>query len=263
MNRNIAFNVVALMLSVFFVGITSAERHRTIDLNENFPLTDVLATRNSIISGFNVLTELLVQANFMFHNLTDQDIQEARENVCGGLLANRTQPDDPVSEINGLISVNAVQELPSVAKDGDRFTDFINEEETLLRGMNEELFEIPLTQSSWQFALTLLVQSRQHISVLDREEIQDVFPDIIGSHFQYFPQALSFLCDERHSPARNESTATWSSWLWHGAELLGGSALVLVNLAANPEPITKGMSTFAGAVIASSGYQGLTNLMPQ
>ena len=44
-------------------------------------------------------------------------------------------------------------------------------------------------------------------------------------------------------------------------EFLGGTALFLVNIVVNPEPTTKAMSAFLGAVIASNGYSGL-NLMP-
>lgn len=219
---------------------------------------DINALLSAYRNSFNAISSEFAEVNFSYHGLQDERIEGWRQETCPQLqelVANRDVVSHSFSiisqEIAATQSTEAPMRIPEVARVGDRFTEFLEDEDNILQ-----------TSEFSQDARELILQH----AIRFRPFVARATEHVIGRSMSSFnanllQHGVIRLCAEEYSPAHNESTATWKSWLWHGLEFIGGSAVFLANVVANPEPTTKAMSMYLGSVVAGSGYSGLSSLM--
>ena len=194
-----------MILTISANGLASTQD--LIDLQVQTTLAPIFSKRTSIISSFNQLANKLYERDFYLSSFTDLEIATIRNRVCGELGSDGDA--GPISKDDGLVSVTAVQNIPQVANDGNEFTNFLREEQDILTTAG-------VSGPGREFALILAIQSRPFLTNFNNESIRDSFSQIPDIYGRQFSEGMNLLCLERHSPANNQSTASWRSWLWHG-----------------------------------------------
>lgn len=242
---------LGLILLAGLIALTSATVARA-QSNDN-----MVHALNPFIHSFNQLAGNFGEMGFNYRGLQDERISSWRTTICRDLVE-AVEDENMVNAFRSISSESAriiadsavLDQLPPLAKNGDEFTRFLDEEEKYLT-------QLELSQQSRELALQQAVRFRAHIA---NSTAQYIGANMSQFSLQQLRDRVTLLCDDQYSPAHNESTAGWKAWLWHGLELLGGFAVFSANLLANPEPTTKAMSMAIGTIVAGNGYSGLSSL---
>ena len=243
---------LGLLLLVGLMALTSATIARA---QTNDSMDQAI---RPFIESFDSLASNFGEMGFEYLELQDEHIISWRTDICPGLVE-AVRSDGSTASAFHSISQETVRiskesevlaQLPPLAQNGDDFTRFLDNEEEYLSRLN-------LSQNSRELVLQQAIRFRTHIA---NSTVPEISATMSTFSLEQLRGRVTVLCDESHSPAHNESTAGWKSWLWNGLELLGGTAVFAANLLADPEPITKAMSMYFGAIVAGNGYSGLSSL---
>ena len=237
----------ALGLLIGLIGLTAPTAA------QSQPTSSIRDTLSPFVHSFNRLSTELSEMRFEYSAIDDERIQNWRAMACGELM----EIYNVSGEVQQIININMARQIPMIARNGDTFTTFLNQEKQLLTN-SERLGELRFSDDSWEIVLRQAIQFRLQIATSTPHQVVNTISEI---SIERLREGTVLLCDDAHSPARNESTAGWKTWLWHGLEVIGGTAVFLGNLLVNPEPNTKAMSMYLGTLVAGNGYSGLSALL--
>ncbi len=242
----------ALGLLIGLIGLTAPTTA------ESQSTSSIQKTAYSFIINFNRLASNLSEMKFRYSDIGDDKIQSWRARTCEGLMQ-VYQTSEEIPQLLIIVSENVVRQIPMSASSSDAFTTFLaQEKEHLTNATQLQLGELTLSGHSWEIVLQQAIRFRPQIATSTPKRVAKAISEISIKRLR---EGTTLLCDNAYSPVGNESTAGWKTWLWHGVEFVGGTAVFLGNLLGNPEPSTKAMSMYLGSIVAGTGYSGLSALL--
>ncbi|MDE0460580.1 MAG: hypothetical protein OXI15_25115 [Chromatiales bacterium] len=238
--------VLGLTLAmVVAVGTSTARAQENVLESARFDL---------VIAAFNVLGNFLAEFQFYDARLNDADMNNIRSKVCNPLNSiSRNELDTLAMALSTSLQVsseNPATAAQQIARNGDKFTEFLKAERAAFR---RDEFE--LREPAQALALQLMIAHRGHIARdgIPTETVEDL------------PSTLTMgkmlLCEDEHSPANNESSASWWSWVWAGTKFVGGLVVAGVDVTPHVPPQYKRLSVSLGLRAVRNGFSDLVTLI--
>ena len=205
-----------------------------------------------VVGAFNELGRALGEQQFDYTRLTDDYMENIRSSVCEKLNGENDLGGLASALLASLqVSAERLEAAQQIARSGDSFNEFLRAERTAFR-----IDEIGLNETAQALALQLMIAHRGHIARdgVPTKTVQDL-PSILT-------EGVLLLCHEQHSPATNESSASWLSWTWAGTKLVGGLVVAGVDVTPNALlPQYRRLSVSLGLRAVKSGFSDLDALI--
>ena len=234
----------ATILSLAVVGASPSQAQEQARLDR--------AALDSVASAFNTLAADFADLGYKYGPMQEDYLQATRERVCAivdtddgrtsmVLIANGARQS--LSELTD----EQKRDLRERARSGDRFTEFLREEDDVL-SHNEVL-----TVEARELILQLAIDFRRSVAWPASDDVEALSDD--EADF-----GVTLLCDEQHSPGHNESEASWWSWFRGAFKFVGGIVTAGADAILAP-PAIKPLSIRIGLGAARSGYYDLACLI--
>jgi len=236
-----AMRFVGLVVAIFpLIGSAQAAEHDDIE---------------PVVLSFNPLADRYAEVRFRFSDVSSDYWRTTRELVCQQLDTDVGRAS--VNAIANMVSESTITghgALQDTARNGDRFTDFLRQE-------NEILASYGFNNNARNLALHLAIAYRRPLATFsDSDRSIDRVTQFLSA--QNLAHGLTLLCSPSHSPTHNQSDAGWLTWGWAATKFLGGLAMVAANTlsGAATGPVAA-MSVTLGGIMADSGYGDLEVLL--
>ena len=209
------------------------------------------AALDTVASAFDTLAENFAELGYKYRPMQEEYLQRTRGDVCAifstdGQIGVELIANDGQQFLRNLTNEQK-RDLWDQARSGDRFTEFLYEEDDVLA--NNEI----LGPEARELILQLAIDFRRSVAWPDSDDL-----GILSGQEAAF--GVTLLCDEQHSPGRNESEASWWTWFRGAVKFVGGIVTAGADAVFAPSAI-KPLSVRIGLGAARSGYYDLACLI--